>query len=119
MHTPSIDAYLDSFSAPHGAPSLELRAPSAAALRQLAAALSERPLRAAAIERLDLSSDSASELGAEGVSELLTCLDVLPRLEALKIEGGPSLPMTRNASRGFDRRGGGGAFGGFGGRREL
>jgi hypothetical protein len=65
-------------------------------MKQLAAAILERPDRAAAIERLDFSSDSDSKLGQIGAGELAKCLDVLSRLRALNMEGAVPVGVTPN-----------------------
>jgi hypothetical protein len=82
----SFDASLDAISAPEGATWLAVRNPRPQPLRWLAAALSARPRLAAAIERLDVSSDSALRLDDEAVAALADFLAELPRLMDLNIE---------------------------------
>jgi hypothetical protein len=111
----SLSASLDAISAPEGATWLAVRNPRPQPLRWLASALSARPRLAAAIERLDVSSDAA--LGEGGTSELAELLDVLPRLRVLNIERSNPCPFcltTPNSRRCFDRGGGGGPLSGFG-----
>jgi hypothetical protein len=108
----SLSASLDATSAPKGATWLAVRNPRPQPLRWLASALSERTSLAAAIERLDVSSDSAPEEGR--TIELAELLNMLPRLRVLNIERSNPCPFPLDARRCFDRGGGGGPLSGFG-----
>jgi hypothetical protein len=71
-------------------------------------ALLTDPRCAAAMERLDLSSDSKLRLGDWGARELAKCLDVLPRLRVPNIEGyAPDDASAPDAHRELGCRGGG------------
>lgn len=83
----SLRRLFDSISASRGVTSLAARNLPQDAMGRLAAALLKDPRCAAAMERLDLSSDSKLRLGDWGARELAKCLDVLPRLRVLNIEG--------------------------------
>jgi hypothetical protein len=101
----AFDALLASVSAAQGATALTATNCAVGSMRRLASAILARPDVAAALERLDLSSDSGLKLHAEGGVVLARCLDACSALVELNLTGCDSTCAPADGSfRQRDRR---------------